>query len=143
MAKKGELTPKQEVFVREYLIDLNATQAAIRAGYSAKTANKIGTELLGKTSIAAAIDAQKSRREERTAITADWVLKTIQDTIVRCQQGEPVKDREGMPTGEWKFDSNAVLKGCELLGKHLALFRDRLVVEGEGDFADVLREVRK
>lgn len=53
--KKGKLTPKQAMFVKEYLIDLNATQAAIRAGYSARTADRIGPELLGKTSIAEAI----------------------------------------------------------------------------------------
>ena len=57
MAKKGELTPKQEAFVREYLIDLNATQAAIRAGYSAKTAKDGAAQLLANISVKKAIDA--------------------------------------------------------------------------------------
>lgn len=143
MAKKGGLTPKQEAFVREYLIDLNATQAAIRAGYSRKTAQEQGAANLSKPIIRAAIDSELANRAKRTEITADWVLETIRDTVVRCQQGEPVKDREGKPTGEWKFDSNAVLKGCELLGKHLALFKDRLEVSGEVDFKDILGNFRK
>ena len=55
MAKKDGLTPKQQMFVAEYLKDLNATQAAIRAGYSKKTADEIGRQLLGKTWVAAAV----------------------------------------------------------------------------------------
>ena len=71
------LTPKQERFVAEYLIDLNATQAAIRAGYSEKTADKQGSQLLGKTSIAQAIAAAKSKRDKRTGITQDKVVAEL------------------------------------------------------------------
>lgn len=71
------LTPKQEAFVREYLIDLNATQAAIRAGYSAKTADRIGPELLGKTCVAEAIATAKAKRAERVEVTADMVLREL------------------------------------------------------------------
>ena len=69
------LNNKQKLFVDEYLKDLNATQAAIRAGYSAKTASRIGPELLGKTCIKAAIAEQMKAREERTQITQDMVLR--------------------------------------------------------------------
>lgn len=68
------LTPKQQRFVEEYLVDLNATQAAIRAGYSEKNAGKIGPELLGKTGVSAAIQAAKRRLSERTEITAERIL---------------------------------------------------------------------
>jgi phage terminase small subunit len=61
-------TPKQSWFVREYMKDLNATQAAIRSGYSEKTADRIGSELLGKTCIAAAIESEKSKRAERLPV---------------------------------------------------------------------------
>lgn len=74
---ENELTPKQRAFVREYLIDLNATQAAIRAGYSEKTAYSIGEENLRKPEIAAAIEAAMKNRAERTDITADRILKEL------------------------------------------------------------------
>jgi len=73
----AELTPKQKRFVNEYLIDLNATQAAIRAGYSKKNAGKIGPELLGKTRIKVAIDKAIKAREERTKVTQDKVVKEL------------------------------------------------------------------
>lgn len=72
-----KLTPKQQRFVDEYLIDLNATQAAIRAGYSKKTASIIGFELLRIPKVAAAIEAGMKKREKRTEITQDRVLKEL------------------------------------------------------------------
>lgn len=72
-----ELTAKQARFVDEYLIDLNATQAAIRAGYSAKTAEWIGPQLLGKPHVAAAVAERMEARQKRTRIDADWVLSTL------------------------------------------------------------------
>lgn len=71
------LTPKQARFVVEYLIDLNATQAASRAGYSRRTANEQGARLLAKVSVAAAIQAAQAKRSERTEITADRVLTEL------------------------------------------------------------------
>ncbi|WCA57781.1 terminase small subunit [Agrobacterium tumefaciens] len=74
---ENELTAKQRAFVREYLIDLNATQAAIRAGYSEKTAGQVGAENLKKPEIASAIDAAMKIRADRTDITADRVLREL------------------------------------------------------------------
>lgn len=71
------LSPKQRQFVAEYLIDLNATKAAIRAGYSVKTACAIGNENLRKPQIAAAIALAQAKREERTGITQDRVLQEL------------------------------------------------------------------
>lgn len=73
----AELTSKQLLFVQEYLIDLNATQAAIRAGYSEDTAGQIGYENLKKPEIEAAISAAMKEREERTKITQDMVVKEL------------------------------------------------------------------
>ena len=111
-----KLTAKQDRFVAEYLIDLNATQAAIRAGYSEKTSKQIGTENLAKPAIAAAIAIGIAERAERTEITQDYVLTSIMETM---------EQRKG--TGEHS-NPNAVLKGAELLGRHLAMFTDKQVV---------------
>jgi len=72
--RMAKLTPKQKLFVQEYLIDLNATQAAIRAGYSEKTAAVIGAENLIKPNIATSIQKSMNSREQRTEITQDKVL---------------------------------------------------------------------
>ena len=125
----SKLTPKQSLFVAEYLVDLNATQAAIRAGYSEKTAQEQPSRLLSKVIISDAIQSAMNKRSERVDISADYVLKTIQETIERCKQAVPVKTADG-ETGEYKFDAPAVLKGCELLGKHLKLFTDKTEVTG-------------
>lgn len=71
------LTPKQALFVQEYLIDLNATQAAIRAGYSARTAKSIGQENLTKPAVAEAIATAQQQRAARTEITQDMVLREL------------------------------------------------------------------
>lgn len=73
------MTPKQSAFVSEYLIDLNATQAAIRAGYSEKNAHKIGSQLLGKTRISEAILKAKEKRSKKTEIDAEYVLNRLSD----------------------------------------------------------------
>jgi len=73
------LTAKQAAFVREYLLDLNATQAAIRAGYSEKTAVQQGPRLLGNVGVAAAIMKAQASRAERTQVDADWVLRRLAD----------------------------------------------------------------
>lgn len=72
------LNPRQERFVAEYLIDLNATQAAIRAGYSAKAARAIGCENLTKPSIAKAIGEAKAKRVETTGLSAERVLEELE-----------------------------------------------------------------
>lgn len=111
------LTPKQQRFVEEYLIDLNATQAAIRAGYSEKNADKIGSQLLGKTRVAASIREAQEKRTRRTEITADYVLTTIRETVEAL-----LNDRE-------KNAAN-IFKGSELLGKHIKLFTDKHEITG-------------
>ena len=134
-----ELTDKQKAFVQEYLIDLNATQAAIRTGYSAGTASEQGYQLLHKTSVKAAVDAAKEERAKRVEITSDYVLATIQDTVERCRQMRPVLDKSGNPVmcetedGQmapaYVFDAGNVLRGTEQLGKHLKMFTDKQEVD--------------
>lgn len=132
----ANLTPKQQRFVEEYLIDLNATQAAIRAGYSAKTAAVIGAENLIKPYIQKAIQEAQNKLTERTEITQDYVLTNIKRVIERCMQQEAVQARDGSPLlvegpeGDlaclFEFKETGALKGLELLGRHLGLFVDKV-----------------
>lgn len=124
-----KLTEKQKAFCDEYIIDFNGTRAAIAAGYSEKTANRIASENLTKLDVQEYLAELKAERAERVQIDQDYVLRVIKNTVERCSQAEPVKDAKGNETGEYKFDSTAVLKGAELLGKHLAMFTDRSEVK--------------
>lgn len=100
-AKGRSLTAKQAAFVREYLIDLNATKAAKRAGYSAKTAHAVGHENLNKPEIAAAIAKAQKERSEKTAITAQWVLERLADEAT-ADLADILNDEGGLkPVNEW------------------------------------------
>jgi phage terminase small subunit len=110
-----KLTLKQRLFADEYLIDLNATQAAIRAGYSKKTARQISERLLTKVDIQKAIAQRMKARSERLERTADDVLRDIYDV-----------SKKALAEG----DLRTALKAYELDGRHLGLFEDRLKVSG-------------
>ena len=130
----ANLTPKQQRFVEEYLIDLNATQAAIRAGYSPRTANEQGAQNLAKLSISEAIAEAQAKREERTEITQDYVLTNIQKVIERCMQVQQVDNcltqtEDGELAQAFMFKEQGALKGLELLGKHLGMFVDQKKVD--------------
>jgi phage terminase small subunit len=131
------LRPKQEAFVREYLVDLNATQAAIRAGYSERTAKSIGAENLTKPDIRARIDELLLKRSEKLELSAEWVLSKLKDVAERClTEVEPIlafdyEEKRMMETGEYKFDSQGANRALELIGKHLKMFTDK--VEHSGD----------
>jgi phage terminase small subunit len=142
----GKLTPKQEAFVREYMIDLNATQAAIRAGYSEKTANRIGAENLSKPVIQEAIRVQRTAQEVRTQISADRVLRElarvafadatdlafIEDGHVRLRDSSTLSEdqraavayiKDGAAGPEVRLYDK--IKALELIGKHLGMFDKR------------------
>ncbi len=120
------MTPKQKRFVEEYMIDLNASQAAARAGYSARSAGKIGFQLLEKTRISDAIGEAQRARSERTEITQEWVLSRLVENAKRAMQAEPVLDRMGNATGEDTYQGSVANRALELLGKHVDLFNDKL-----------------
>ena len=122
----AKLTAKQSKFVSEYLIDLNATQAAIRAGYSEKTAYSIGEENLRKPEIAKSIQEAMTKREMRTEITQDMVLADI-EAIKRHAM------REGFDAQGNKVMNNypAALKASELQCKHLGILVDKTELTGK------------
>lgn len=113
MITTQELTDKQARFCEEYLIDLNATQAAIRAGYSEKTANEQGARLLANVSVQEKIAELKAERAKRTEITQDSVIQELAAVARAEVKGVRAVDK---------------LKALELLGKHLGMFVERYEV---------------
>ncbi len=124
---RKKLTDRQERFCREYIIDYNATDAAIRAGYSEKTARSIGSENLTKPDILARVRELQTEQAERLCINADWVVMQLVEVYNRCMQHKPVYEwRNGglVETGEYAFDSKGALNALEMIGKHLAMFNN-------------------
>lgn len=120
------LTPKQAAFVREYLIDLNATQAAIRAGYSAKTAASIGDENLRKPAIAAAVAQALDARAQRTEITADRVLRELAKIGFSDVRKLFSADGQLIPLADLDDDTAASISSVEIVAR-----RSVEAVEGE------------
>jgi len=124
------MTEKQKMFCMEYTKDMNATQAAIRAGYSEKTAYSQGHDLLKKPEIKAVIDAILAKRAKDIELDENWVLKRFKEISDRCMQKEPVKEwdeeaKEWKESGIWKFDSTGANRATENIGKILGMFIDR------------------
>ncbi|SMG51466.1 terminase small subunit [Dethiosulfovibrio salsuginis] len=153
MAKK--LTAKQAAFVEEYLVDLNATAAAKRAGYSVKTADRIGAELLGKTWVAAEIQKALKSRARRVEVTQDQVVIELakiafgstRDMMewgpggVRLRpSSELTPDQAAMVAevsettsqngGSLRLKVHDKVRALELLGKHLGMFVERKEITG-------------
>ena len=116
------LNEKQKQFCEEYIIDLNGTQAAIRAGYSSKTANEQAAQLLAKLSIQEYICELKNKRSERVKYSQDELMRDILEVKNRCMQASPVIDKDGNETGIWKFDSNGANKALDMLAKHVGFY---------------------
>jgi phage terminase small subunit len=115
----AKLTSRQQAFCEEYLIDLNALQAAIRAGYSEKTAKQIGSENLSKPDVAKYIAELKAERSLLTKIDAAWVLMSAKKVYDRCMQEEAVTDKEGGTTGEYRFEHSGANAALGIIGKHV------------------------
>lgn len=166
------MTKKQKRFIEEYLIDLNATQAAIRAGYSPDTAYSIGTENLKKPEIRAHIEKSMAERSRRTGINQDRVIRELakiafvnaadvintEDATLKDNATEedtaailsvkvkvfPTKNGDGI---EREIKMADKLKALELLGKHLGMFTDKIEVSGileteKTKLDDILNQMR-
>ncbi len=127
------MNEKQKQFCNEYLIDFNGTQAAIRAGYSPKTAYSMANENLRKPEVQAYLKELIEKRNERTKITQDEVIRDIIEVKNRCMQKAPVMrlDKEikeyVQVTDEfgrdvWQFDASNANKALDMLAKHTGLY---------------------
>lgn len=154
----AKLTPKQKLFVDEYLVDLNATQAAIRAGYSTKTSNEQGNRLLANVSVRTHIDQAMAERSRRTGVSQDRVIRELArlafvnpDDVINLNSATVKRDASeedlaaiqsvkvktsSSDTGEMverEVRLNDKLKALELLGKHLGMFKDKVEINGQVD----------
>jgi phage terminase small subunit len=166
MSANRKLTPKQEAFCRELMVDLNATQAAIRAGFSPRNASRIGAELLGKTHVAAFIAAAKAERAAKVDISAERVIREIaraafldiskafnedgsmkphseidEDTrrAIAGIEVTEIRDNDGVVIGYTKkLKLWDKLRALELLGKHVGMFDQRVTVDPNADGLSLL-----
>jgi len=122
------LTDKQEMFCREYLIDLNATQAAIRAGYSDGSARNQAHRLMTNDDILQRIAELNQDRLKRTNIDADYVLRQAVKLHERCmQEVEPLTDRRGEEITDeqgrtvYGFDAKGAVASLKLIGDHITV----------------------
>ena len=140
--KKDKLTPKQQRFVSEYLRLGNATQAAKEAGYSEKTAFRIGTENLQKPAIARAIERAQARRNDRLELEEDFELKKAIQLLDMCMRPEKVYRMDGKPKKD--IDGNYVMqfdsKGANTALQTIAKLRGKFVQKVQVGFADSLAE---
>ena len=166
------MTPKQEMFCREFLIDLNGTQASIRAGYSAKTANRIATENLSKPDIKRRIEELKQQRQEVIGVDAYYVLQRLIDIDQMDARDILNDDGSVKPIYDWpdvwrqsisgvdlmeisnsenvaatlkKIKWPDKIKNLELLGRHVsvAAFKDRLELSGNVGLAERMKKARE
>ena len=136
----ADLTPKQQRFVAEYLVDLNATQAAIRAGYSVKTASQVGHENLIKPEIQKAIAEAIQQRATRTELSQDWVVEQLRSVYATAMKARPVLDREGRERG-FTLNLSAANRALELLGRHRGMFTGKLDVGVNQDLLEGLQAI--
>ncbi len=150
----NELNDKQRMFCQEYIIDFNGTQAAIRAGYSKKTANEQASQLLAKLNIQAEVKRLLEKRMQKTELSQEYVVDGLKEVADRCLQKKPVtfydretKQREQLTNeageGVWTFDSNGANRSLELLGKHLGIFNEKLKIDIDfpTSFAELIKAV--
>ena len=148
--KKKKLTQKQKIFIKEYVIDFNATRSAKEAGYSVKTAKQQGSNLLSNVYVQQALTIEINKRNKRTELTQDEIIEDLREVKNRCMQKVPVmyydkEDKEYKQEvdedgeGVWRFEAHGANRALELLGKHKQMFSDKVVVE-KRDLKDLSEE---
>jgi phage terminase small subunit len=149
----AKLTPKQKAFVQEYLIDLNATQAAIRAGYSPKYADREGHKLVENSRVSEAIAESMAERSRRTGINQDRIVQELariafvkitdvvdsdgeintnaSDDDLACIESYKVEDSDSVNGSSSKREVKLAskIKALELLGKHVGMWNDKIQVD--------------
>lgn len=128
------MTPKREQFVWHYVngdTRGNSAASARAAGYSAKTSNRIASQMMSWYIIKDAVRVATENRNEKFEVTRDLVVERLNTIAERCMQLQPVLDKMGKPTGEYLFNANAAIRANELLGKDIGMFGDKVEQSGE------------
>lgn len=139
----GALTPRQARFVAEYLIDLNGAQAAVRSGYSPKSAKHTACRLLAENAVKKAVGSAMEKRQERTGLSQDEVIQDLRELRDICMGRKPVKvmtivknAREGtaepVEVEGVMFEPSSANRALELLGRHMKMFTDKMDVVSNG-----------
>lgn len=109
------LSPRQKVFCEEYLVDMNATQAVLRAGYQTNNPKQMGFQLMENPAVRIAIDGLRAERAAYSSVTKDFVLRKIVKTLEKAEVDN---------------NHNATLRAAELLARHLGMFIERTEISG-------------
>ena len=146
------LNKKQQCFCEEYIVDLNATQAAIRAGYSKRTAGVQAHALLKLPKIAQVVEELIAARSRKTALTAEWVLEQAKRVYTRCMEevspvmigsGEDARQMEDDDGNKvFKFEHSGANKALEIIGRHVDIqaFKDNVEVTVNDDLPDKMEK---
>lgn len=112
--KGSKLSTKQSNFVKEYMVDFNASQAVLRAGYLTNNPNRLGVEMMRHPLILRELKVLMDKRDEKIDVTKEYVIQKLMKIVQSTEEDNP----------------SAALRGLELLGKHLGLYRDRTEISG-------------
>jgi len=128
------MNKQQELFCKEFLTDLNATQAAIRAGYSEDSARQQGSRLLTNDDIQANISKLMSERSERLRVSSDFILNDLIELKEICMGRKPVMitNKDGSITSTTIFEHSGANRSIELIGKHLSMFTNKSEITTKG-----------
>ena len=136
-----DLNPQYRKFVQEWMVDMNATRAAIAAGYSEKSAAQTASRLMRRTEIRSYRDALMAEAFEDLGVTRHSIASRVWEIYERCMQKKPVlvwstADREWIESGIWQFDTKGALKALAMMLEMLPEMEDE--DEGGGSFEDTL-----
>lgn len=143
ITRELRLARRREMFIQEYMKDWNGTRAAKAVGYSDVGSAVEASRMLKDPNVLARIRQLQAERSARLSISADFVLEGLIRIYDRCMQAEQVYewvDGQKVPTGEWTFDSRGAAKAMELIGKHLAMFTEKIEHSVHANFGDRLRD---
>jgi phage terminase small subunit len=115
--------PKHELFAPAVASGCSQDEAYVKAGYEQNSSN--AARLNGNERVKTRIQELLGAVAQRFELTEEKILRDIDQIKTRCLQGEPVRDKEGNPTGEWKFDARTALEACKLEGMYLAMWKQK------------------